>query len=55
MSFEDEATPLQAKLDRVVVTIGYVGLAAAALTFITMVTRLIFNIFVYKHRHLADK
>jgi len=55
MVFEDEPTPLQEKLERVVVTIGYVGLAAAALTFVTMVTRLIFNIFVYKNRTLTDK
>jgi magnesium-transporting ATPase (P-type) len=39
----------------VVVTIGYVGLGAAALTFIAMGLRLIFEIFYYKHRLITDK
>lgn len=52
MDFEDEDTPLQEKLGRVVEIIGWIGIGAAGLTFIAMMIRLICTIFVQKSREL---
>lgn len=54
MDFEDEDTPLQEKLGAVVEIIGWIGIAAAGLTFIAMTIRLICTIFVSKERDIKD-
>lgn len=43
---EQEDTPLQQKLERIALYIGYVGMAAAALTFVAMIVRCIINVYV---------
>lgn len=55
MDFEDEETPLQEKLQAVVAIIGWIGIAAAGMTFIAMCIRLICTIFVSKDRDFKDK
>lgn len=54
LEFENDPTPLQQKLDTLVNQIGFVGCAAAGLTFIAMFIRLLCSIFISKDRTLAD-
>lgn len=54
MDFEDDPTPLQEKLEKVVEIIGWIGIAAASLTFVAMVIRLVCDIFLSKSVELND-
>lgn len=55
MDFEEEPTPLQDKLEKVVEIIGWIGIGAALLTFCAMIIRLICDIFVSEKVSLNDE
>lgn len=54
MDFEDDPTPLQEKLEKVVEIIGWIGIGAAMLTFIAMCIRLVCDIYLSKKVELGD-
>ncbi len=54
LDLEEEATPLQQKLDTIVSTIGIVGLSVAIATFLALMIRLIITICKDDERHFLD-
>lgn len=54
MNFEEDPTPLQEKLQKVVETIGWIGITAAILTFFALVVRLPIEIWWTETRELKD-
>jgi magnesium-transporting ATPase (P-type) len=47
MDFEDEQTPLQNKLNTIVEWIGKIGIISAALVFLALVLRIVFDIWAF--------
>lgn len=54
MDFEDEPTPLQRKLNTIVTWIGMIGIISAALVFLALTLRLVFDIWAFGSRDLSD-
>jgi len=55
MDFEDNPTPLQRKLNTIVTWIGMIGIVSAALVFLALTLRLVFDIWAFGSRDLADE
>lgn len=55
MDIMDEETPLQKKLNSIVIWIGKIGIVSAALVFLALTLRLVFDIWAFGSRDLADK
>jgi Ca2+ transporting ATPase len=55
MDFEDEQTPLQNKLNTIVEWIGKIGIISAALVFLALVLRIVFDIWAFGERDLSDE
>ena len=54
LDLEEEATPLQEKLDTIVNTIGIAGMSVAIATFLALMIRLIITICKDDERHFLD-
>jgi len=54
MDFEEEETPLQLKLERIATNVGKVGVFSAIATFLALIIRLIFEIWVTSSRDVDD-
>ena len=55
MDFADALTPLQCKLNTIVEWIGIIGIVSAALVFLALVLRLVFDIWAFGTRSLTDE
>lgn len=54
MDFGEDPTPLQNKLNTIVEWIGKIGIISAALVFLALTLRLVFDIWAFGSRDLAD-
>lgn len=55
MDFESEPTPLQRKLNTIVEWIGIIGIVSAALVFLALTLRLVFDIWAFGTRSVNDE
>jgi Ca2+-transporting ATPase len=55
MDFDKDLTPLQCKLNTIVEWIGIIGIVSAALVFLALVLRLVFDIWAFGTRSLTDE